>query len=106
MSRRESIEARLTESFAPHFLEVVDESHMHSVPKGAETHFRVTIASAAFAEQSRVQRHRAVHKALESELASGLHALTIAPFTPEEWAAGPEPLRSPQCLGGSKKAGA
>ena len=85
--------------------EIENESHKHSVKPGSETHFKVTVASAAFEGKSRLDRHRAVHAALRTELDTGLHALSIAAFTPDEWASAPERLASPACLGGSKAAG-
>jgi hypothetical protein len=37
----ECMERKLTESFGPSHLEILNESYMHSVPKGSETHFKV-----------------------------------------------------------------
>lgn len=91
----------LTEAFVPSALEVHDESHMHSVPKGAESHFRVLIVSAAFRGLSTVDRHRLVNKALGAMFTEGLHALSLRTLAPEEGdrAAG---FVSPECRGGSK----
>lgn len=36
-----AITQALTENLSPVHLEVVNESYMHNVPKGAETHFKV-----------------------------------------------------------------
>ena len=33
------------QAFAPLHLEVTNESHMHSVPAGSETHFKVIVVS-------------------------------------------------------------
>ena len=101
-SREQAIVATLTESLAPLHLEVENESSMHSVPKGSETHFRVLVVSAAFEGLSAVERHRRVHQALAAELASGLHALTLRLLTPAQWDAGERAAASPPCLGGSK----
>jgi hypothetical protein len=35
------MERKLTESLGPSHLEILNESYMHSVPKGSETHFKV-----------------------------------------------------------------
>jgi BolA protein len=75
---------------------------MHSVPKGAETHFKVVVASDAFEGKSLVNRHRAVNQLLQDELAAGLHALTMTTLTASEWGQSPEVKSSPACLGGSK----
>ena len=37
------IERKLNETFDPIYLEVVNESYKHSVPKGSESHFKVTL---------------------------------------------------------------
>jgi len=88
MGRRERIIAGLEAAFAPTGLEVVDESHLHAGHAGArpegETHFRVRITSAAFAGRSRVDRHRLVNAALDAELATGLHALSVQALAPGE----------------------
>lgn len=100
--RRERIEIALREAFAPSALEIENESHKHSVKPGSETHFKVVVVSDAFAGKGAVERHRAVHGALEAELRSGLHALAIKAKTPEEWAREGAPFQTPDCLGGSK----
>ena len=103
MNRQEAIRSRLEGIFQPLHLEVVDESHMHSVPRGAQSHFKVTVVSESFANQSLVQRHRAVNSLLADEFAQGLHALALHTMTPEEWfARGGVSPDSPPCLGGSK----
>ena len=81
MSVVDEIETRLGAAFQPHALEVVDESDQHAGhagnPGGGESHFRVTIAAAAFAQMSRIERHRAVHRALGAELVARIHALAL-----------------------------
>ena len=57
MSLSTVIEAKLRDAFAPAHLEVVNESHMHSVPKGSETHFKVVVVSDRFEGLSPVKRH-------------------------------------------------
>ena len=88
MSRHERIATRLTETFAPSLLEVQDDSALHAGHAGAqaggETHYTVTMVSEVFFGQSRVARSRAVHEALEDELASGLHALALVLRAPGE----------------------
>ncbi len=104
-----TIEAKLSAAFAPvAALTVQNESHMHSVPPGSETHFRVVLASPRFEEvKTRIARHRLVNTELRDELQSGVHALSLQLFTPAEWAALPEddPALgpSPNCKGGFGK---
>jgi BolA protein len=67
-------------------MSIFNESHMHSVPPGSETHFRVVLASPAFEALPRtVDRHRAVNKELKHELSTGVHALSLSLFAPAEW---------------------
>ena len=88
MSVAETIRHKLTERFAPTRLTVVDESHQHAGHAGArpggETHFAVTIASAAFAGLGRVARQRLVYETLNQELAEGVHALSLTTLAPDE----------------------
>jgi BolA protein len=103
MNRRERIEERLQSGLSPLHVEVTDESHMHSVPEGAESHFKVLVVSDRFSGAKLVSRHRMVNELLRDELGSGLHALALHTWTPEEWfdKGGAAPA-SPPCLGGSK----
>lgn len=104
MSRQETIQAMIQEHFEPMLVEVVDESHMHSVPEGAESHFKVTLVSSMFDNQTPIQRHRAVNAILSDELAGGIHALALHTMTPQEWFdKGGDAPESPPCLGGSKE---
>ena len=81
MTAQERITRTLEEAFRPARVNVVDESHLHKGHAGhrpeGETHFRVRIASEAFAGRSRVDAHRMVNAALADEFARGLHALAI-----------------------------
>ncbi|MDO9360897.1 MAG: BolA family protein [Polaromonas sp.] len=79
----EQLRARLT----PTRLEVIDESASHAGHSGANaqgfgSHFRVRIASPAFAGKSRVARHRLVYDALQNFIDEGLHALAIEIIEP------------------------
>lgn len=96
MSIQTAIEKKLTETFSPERLAVINESHLHAghhheesghhaVYDGTgETHFRVRIVVPAFAGMSRLERHRAVNDLLAGELKAGLHALAIEPAAPGE----------------------
>ena len=103
MSIQSVIEQKLQTEFNPQQLEVTNESFMHNVPPGSETHFKVVLVSDAFAGKRPVARHQAVYKALAEELAGPVHALALHTYTGAEWQeaaqAAPD---SPQCRGGSK----
>lgn len=72
---------KLQQAFSPRRLEIVDESERHrghaGYREGGESHFRVVIRAAAFAEMSRIERHRAVHAALGPDLVKRIHALAL-----------------------------
>jgi BolA protein len=104
MTIQATIEDKLRQGFSPTHLEVINESHMHNVPPGSESHFKVFIVSDRFEGQKRVARQRAVNKALADELAGGVHALSMHTLTPAEWdERSQEDLASPACLGGNGK---
>ena len=88
MSIQALIHKKLTETFRPEALEVIDESEQHrghgGWREGGETHFRVRMVSAAFAGESRVARQRAVNRCLAEELAESVHALAMELGAPGE----------------------
>ena len=49
------IRRKLTDYFNPKHLEIVNESYMHNVPKGSETHFKVLVVSDKFENVSLLQ---------------------------------------------------
>ena len=80
LSITEDIRTRLQAAFDPRELEVIDDSESHrghaGFQEGGESHFNVRIRAAAFEGQSRVARHRAVHKAL-GDVVPRIHALAL-----------------------------
>lgn len=77
----ERIRAKLEAAFAPDRLEVIDESEKHrghgGWREGGETHFRVVIRAGRLGAMNRIERSRAVHRVLASELAERVHALQL-----------------------------
>lgn len=102
MNVQKQIETKLVAALAPAFLEVVNESDRHNVPRGSESHFKVTVVSEVFAGRPRLARHRTVNALLEEELAGPVHALAIHPYAPAEWAERSAAPESPECMGGSR----
>eukprot|EP00111_Clytia_hemisphaerica_P020135 TCONS_00059344-protein len=100
---RQAVIKKLTEALKPAHLDVINESFMHNVPAGSETHFKVIVVSDAFSKKPLIQRHRLVNETLKEELASGVHALSIQAKTPEQWESNPKISESPNCMGGSKR---
>ncbi len=81
MSVGDRIKQKLTRSFAPQRLEIIDISEQHRGHKGwregGNTHFCIKIATRHFASLTRVAQHRAVMAVLDEEFKAGLHAVTI-----------------------------
>lgn len=87
------IRNKLTHALAPTRLEIEDDSARHAghhheggmdAKPGGESHFNLTIVSAAFEGQSRVARQRAINALLAEQLAGPVHALSIRALTPAE----------------------
>lgn len=98
-----TIRDKLTDAFAPLHLEVTNESHMHDVPPGSESHFKIVLVSDHFEGKSLIKRHRLVNALLADELAGELHAVALHTMTPTEWFdRGGESPDSPECRGGGK----
>jgi BolA protein len=97
-----TIENKLANEFDTDFLQVENESHMHNVAPGSESHFKVTIVSDSFRDQMLIKRHRRVNHALQAELQQ-IHALALHTLTPDEWRAREGIVEaSPRCRGGGK----
>lgn len=104
MSVQAVISQKLTKEFKPVYLDVINESYMHNVPKGSETHFKVVVVSENFNDKPLIQRHRMVNETLKEELATGVHALSIQAKTPGQWESSEKIVtKSPPCLGGSAR---
>ena len=58
MSIQTTIETKLAGEFEIDHLSVENESHMHNVAPGSESHFKVTIVSPSFDELMLIKRHR------------------------------------------------
>lgn len=43
-----TIREKITSALDPVHLEVINESYMHNVPRGSETHFKVVVVSKEF----------------------------------------------------------
>lgn len=83
-SREKRLHDALTEALLPAFITLENESNRHQRP-GTDTHFKVTLVSEAFEPLSRIERHRKVNAICVDEFSTGLHALSLHLYTPEEW---------------------
>ena len=104
MSACNSIEEKLTIKLDPSHLEVIDESYLHNVEPGKESHVRVVAVSEKFQDLNLVKRHQLIYKEVNMHLEGPIHALTLHTFTPSEWEEkNREANSSPDCLGGGSK---
>lgn len=102
MKIENQITEKLKADFSPSHLQVINESHMHNVPEGSESHFKVVVVSDVFEGKRLIQRHKAVNACLASELKNDIHALAMHTYTADEWREVEDAPESPKCLGGSK----
>ena len=104
MSIASQINDIVVDALSPLRLDVIDESHGHNVPPGAESHFKLVIVSEAFEGEGLVARHRRVNRLLAEQLAGPVHALGLHTHTPAEWLARGESVpASPPCRGGAAR---
>lgn len=102
MTVQNTIEEKLQNTLSPSHLEVANESHMHNVPPGSESHFKVVIVSGEFEGKMLVARHRMINSVLKDELNGQIHALALHTMTEEEWRKKQGNVAdSPLCRGGS-----
>jgi BolA-like protein 1 len=107
MSSAGPIEVKIRECLQklnPKHLEVVNESYMHNVPKGSESHFKVLVVSEEFKGLQLIKRHRMVNGLVKEALQEDfVHALSIEAKAPEEFKEGYTLDPSPSCRGGFGK---
>lgn len=100
---KEKLTNLIADALHPDHLEVIDESHMHNVPKGAQSHFKIVVVSDRFEGLSLVARHRQINSLVKPLFTGSLHALALHTMTREEWEArGGSFPQSPPCMGGGK----
>lgn len=88
MNVETAIREKLTEELTPAKLVVENVSHHHAGHAGSpgtgESHFDVSVVSAAFEGLPKVARFRLVHKILKAEMDGPVHALSLDLKTPAE----------------------
>ena len=102
MTIEDDIISKLQNALTPQHLDVINESHMHNVPPGSESHFKVIAVSDEFEGLMLIARHRLINKALADELRGPIHALSLHTMTRSEWAEKGAAPDSPPCMGGGK----
>ena len=99
MNLQTQLEQKLRQALSPSHLEVINESYMHRVSPGAESHFKVIVVSDLFEGERLLARHRRVNAVLADELAGAVHALALHTYTVAEWAAREAAPITPSCIG-------
>ncbi len=85
MSRQQRLQDILTQHLPFEVMNIINESHQHRVPEGSESHFKIVIVASSFETMSRIARQRLIHHLVAEEFKTGLHALSLQLYTPEEW---------------------
>lgn len=101
MTMQATITNKIQDAMNPLHLEVENESHMHNVPAGSESHFKILVVSDQFDGQMLIKRHRLLNSILSEELTQ-IHAMALHTMTPDEWAEKGAAPTSPPCQGGEK----
>jgi BolA protein len=86
-ARRARIEAKLRERLEADEVRVIDDSAAHAGHAGAASgagHFRAFVVSKKFEGLSKVAAQRLVYQALDDEMGTAIHALSIRTATPSE----------------------
>ena len=98
---KESIESTINkiinESYNPLYIELVNESFMHNVPKGSESHFKLVVVSNIFKNMTLIQRHKHIYSSLNT-IMNNIHALSINAFDIDEFKLNPTQSKSPDCI--------
>jgi BolA protein len=79
---RKEIETILQTAFSPSWLQVIDDSgshagHQEAMMHPTAGHFKVSMVSEAFVNQSAVARHRMVYQKLGALMDSRIHAISL-----------------------------
>lgn len=101
MTMQDTITNKIQDAMSPLHLEVENESYMHNVPAGSESHFKILVVSDQFDGQMLIKRHRLLNSILSEELTQ-IHAMALHTMTPDEWAEKGAAPTSPPCEGGGK----
>ncbi|GAA0218904.1 BolA family protein [Marinomonas primoryensis] len=100
MNVQTQIDQRINEKIDIHHMTLENESYMHNVPEGSESHFKLVLVSDVFQGKRLVQRHQLVYATLQEEMTK-IHALAMHLYSIQEWsrrnALAPS---SPKCHGG------
>ena len=86
----------INDKLSPSVLNIINESFMHNVPTGSESHFKLIVVSDEFKDLTNVKRHQLIYRTL-NEIMDEIHALSIYAFDEKEYNANPVVIDSPNC---------
>ena len=86
----------INDKLSPSVLNIINESFMHNVPTGSESHFKLIVVSDLFKDLTNVKRHQLIYRTL-NEIMDEIHALSIHAFDEKEYNANPVVIDSPNC---------
>ena len=91
-----TIKNLLIDKFNPSLLSITNESYMHNVPEGSESHFKIVLVSDLFKDIPKIKQHQKIYKVL-GKLMNSIHALSIYSFDEMEYENNPLIIDSPNC---------
>ena len=86
----------INDKLSPSVLNLINESFMHNVPPGSESHFKLIVVSDVFKDLTKVKRHQLIYRTL-NKIMDEIHALSIYAFDENEYNANPIVIDSPNC---------
>ena len=86
----------INNKLSPSVLNLINESFMHNVPPGSESHFKLIVVSDVFKDLTNVKRHQLIYSTL-NKIMDEIHALSIYAFDENEYNANPIVIDSPNC---------
>ena len=86
----------INDKLSPSVLNIINESFMHNVPTGSESHFKLVVVSDVFKDLTSVKRHQLIYRTL-NKIMDKIHALSIHVFDENEYNANPVVIDSPNC---------
>ena len=92
----DKIKKRLLKNIQCIHLEVIDESPNHGGYDGSVSHIKIIIVSDEFSDQSLINRHKLVYKAM-GDFVGQIHAISIVSKTSNQWEESNEYPSSPEC---------
>ncbi|MAI08939.1 MAG: transcriptional regulator [Magnetococcales bacterium] len=90
---QKALEEKLQAAFAPFFMKLENESHLHAGHAGVKekggSHYSLVLVADSFLGKNRVERQRMVYELLAEEMQNkdraGLHALKMKIYSVDEW---------------------